>query len=214
MQHAWERWQKRTKFWSENLKWRTRRRGEDNIRTDRWEIGWEGVDWMHATQDRDQWRALSTRLHKRREISWLAAWLLAPEEGLWCLELDKDRMLLVCHILRSLITRGQTAARETQRLFDSWRGFTSDTQPLAHHSNAVLSKPVVRTAGLPPRLNTALWKRVAVLKVEVHAFRTSETVAAGFMLRPSCIGTQTTDGRMGLRHIESQFPGKVNVSFK
>jgi hypothetical protein len=22
------------------------------------EIGWEGVDWMHLAQDRDQWRAL------------------------------------------------------------------------------------------------------------------------------------------------------------
>jgi len=21
-------------------------------------IGWEGVDWIHLTQDRDQWRAL------------------------------------------------------------------------------------------------------------------------------------------------------------
>jgi len=22
------------------------------------EIGWEGVDWMHLAQDREQWRAL------------------------------------------------------------------------------------------------------------------------------------------------------------
>jgi len=22
------------------------------------EIGWEGVDWMHLVQDRDQWQAL------------------------------------------------------------------------------------------------------------------------------------------------------------
>jgi hypothetical protein len=22
------------------------------------EIGWEGVDWMHLAQDRDQWQAL------------------------------------------------------------------------------------------------------------------------------------------------------------
>jgi hypothetical protein len=22
------------------------------------EIGWEGVDWIHVAQDRDQWRAL------------------------------------------------------------------------------------------------------------------------------------------------------------
>jgi hypothetical protein len=37
---------------------RLRRRGEDNIRIDVWEIGWEGVDWMYLAQDRDQWRAL------------------------------------------------------------------------------------------------------------------------------------------------------------
>jgi hypothetical protein len=30
------------------------RRGEDNIRMDRKEIMWEGVDWMHLAQDRGQ----------------------------------------------------------------------------------------------------------------------------------------------------------------
>jgi hypothetical protein len=33
-------------------------KGEDNIRMDLREMGWEGVDWMHLAQDRDQWRAL------------------------------------------------------------------------------------------------------------------------------------------------------------
>jgi len=28
-----------------------------SIKTDIGEIGWEGVDWMHLAQDRDQWRA-------------------------------------------------------------------------------------------------------------------------------------------------------------
>jgi len=37
---------------------RPRFRWEDNIRIDLREIGWYGVDWMHLTQDRDQWRAL------------------------------------------------------------------------------------------------------------------------------------------------------------
>jgi hypothetical protein len=32
------------------------RRGEDNIRMDIRE--WEGVDWKHLAQDRDQWRAV------------------------------------------------------------------------------------------------------------------------------------------------------------
>jgi hypothetical protein len=38
--------------------WRPRHRREDNIRMDLREIGWEGVDWMHLAQDRDQWRAV------------------------------------------------------------------------------------------------------------------------------------------------------------
>jgi hypothetical protein len=37
---------------------RPRRRWEDNIRMDLKEIGWEGVDWMHLAQYRDQWRTL------------------------------------------------------------------------------------------------------------------------------------------------------------
>jgi len=37
---------------------RTRCRWEDNIRRDLREIGWEGVDWIHLAQDREQWRAL------------------------------------------------------------------------------------------------------------------------------------------------------------
>jgi hypothetical protein len=31
---------------------------EDNIRMDLREIGWEGVDWIHLAQDRDQWLAV------------------------------------------------------------------------------------------------------------------------------------------------------------
>jgi hypothetical protein len=49
-----------TRFWSENLNEETARkicrRWEDNIRMDLREIGWEGVDWMHLAQDRDQWQ--------------------------------------------------------------------------------------------------------------------------------------------------------------
>jgi hypothetical protein len=50
------------KFCSENLKGRTlgrpRRRLEGNFRMDLREVGWEGVDWMHPAEDRDQWRAV------------------------------------------------------------------------------------------------------------------------------------------------------------
>jgi hypothetical protein len=37
---------------------RPRRRWEDNIKMNVKEIGWEGVEWMHVAQDRDQWRAV------------------------------------------------------------------------------------------------------------------------------------------------------------
>jgi hypothetical protein len=37
---------------------RRKRRWEDNIRMDLRETGWQGVDWMHLAQDRNQWRAL------------------------------------------------------------------------------------------------------------------------------------------------------------
>jgi hypothetical protein len=37
---------------------RSWRRWEDNIKTDLNEMIWEGVDWIHLAQDRDQWRAL------------------------------------------------------------------------------------------------------------------------------------------------------------
>jgi hypothetical protein len=35
-----------------------RRRWENNVRTDPGKIGWEGVDWIHLAQDREQWQAL------------------------------------------------------------------------------------------------------------------------------------------------------------
>jgi hypothetical protein len=37
---------------------RPRRRGEDNIRTNLREVGWQIMDWIRMTQDRDQWRDL------------------------------------------------------------------------------------------------------------------------------------------------------------
>jgi hypothetical protein len=45
---------------------RPRRRWEDNIRMDLREVEWDGVDWMHQAQGRDQWRALvNTELNLR-----------------------------------------------------------------------------------------------------------------------------------------------------
>jgi hypothetical protein len=32
---------------------------KDNIRMDFYEIGWEGVDWIHLAQGRDQWQTLA-----------------------------------------------------------------------------------------------------------------------------------------------------------
>jgi hypothetical protein len=31
---------------------------DDNIRMDLGEIGWKFVEWMHLSQDREQWRAV------------------------------------------------------------------------------------------------------------------------------------------------------------
>jgi hypothetical protein len=36
---------------------RPRRKWVDNIIMDLREIGWDGMDWIDPTQDRDQWRA-------------------------------------------------------------------------------------------------------------------------------------------------------------
>jgi hypothetical protein len=37
---------------------RTRRTWEDNIRIDLRKIGWEVVDWIHLSQNRERWRAV------------------------------------------------------------------------------------------------------------------------------------------------------------
>jgi hypothetical protein len=37
---------------------RSRRRWVDNIKVDRREIRWSGMDWISLAEDRDQWRAL------------------------------------------------------------------------------------------------------------------------------------------------------------
>ena len=37
---------------------RTRRRWEDNIKMDLWEVGFGGMDWIELAQDRNRWRAL------------------------------------------------------------------------------------------------------------------------------------------------------------
>jgi hypothetical protein len=43
-----------TRFWLQNLKQRDHSvNKEDNIRMDVKKIGWEGVDWVHLTQDMD-----------------------------------------------------------------------------------------------------------------------------------------------------------------
>jgi hypothetical protein len=45
---------------------RPRRRWVDNIEMDLREIGWDGMDWIHVAQDRDQWRALVNTIMKLR----------------------------------------------------------------------------------------------------------------------------------------------------
>jgi hypothetical protein len=41
---------------------RPRRRWVNNIKMDLREIGWDDVDWIDMTEDRDQWRALVNTL--------------------------------------------------------------------------------------------------------------------------------------------------------
>jgi hypothetical protein len=45
---------------------RPRLRWVDNINMDLREIGWDGVDWVDLTQDRDQWRALGNTMMNLR----------------------------------------------------------------------------------------------------------------------------------------------------
>jgi hypothetical protein len=47
---------------------RPRHRWEDDSRMDRKEIGWEGVDWIHLTHDRDQWWALPNTVMNLRVL--------------------------------------------------------------------------------------------------------------------------------------------------
>jgi hypothetical protein len=59
----------RTKFFIGKLEGkrplgRPSRRWEGNIRMDLWEIGWEGVDWMHFAQHKNQWRAVVNTVMK------------------------------------------------------------------------------------------------------------------------------------------------------
>jgi hypothetical protein len=43
---------------------RPRCRWEEDVRMGLWEKGWEGVDWIHLAQNRDQWRVLVNTVMK------------------------------------------------------------------------------------------------------------------------------------------------------
>jgi hypothetical protein len=45
---------------------RPRRRWEDNIKMDLWEVGGGRGDWMELAQDRDRWRALVSTVRNFR----------------------------------------------------------------------------------------------------------------------------------------------------
>jgi hypothetical protein len=64
---------------------RPRGRWEDNIRNDIRETGWEIVDQIHLAEGKEQWRDVGTR----REISFLAEWLLDSDEGDCSMELGR-----------------------------------------------------------------------------------------------------------------------------
>jgi hypothetical protein len=48
---------------------RPRRRWEDGIRMDLRDIGWEGVKWIHLTEDRDKWRAVVNTVMNLRVLA-------------------------------------------------------------------------------------------------------------------------------------------------
>jgi hypothetical protein len=62
-----------------------------NLRTGVTGVGWEGVEWMHLAQDRDQWWALVNTVMKLhfplKAGNFLTEWLLASQEGLGSVEL-------------------------------------------------------------------------------------------------------------------------------
>jgi len=79
-----------TKFLSENLKGRDHvedlgRRWEGNIRIDIKEVFLEDVNWMHLTENKDQWWSHKNKVQSIRVPykagNFLTEWLLASKEG-------------------------------------------------------------------------------------------------------------------------------------
>jgi hypothetical protein len=74
MWHAWERRDKMYKVLvgkpeGKRPLGRPRRRWEDGIRMDLWEIGLGGVDWIRLAQDRDRWRAVVSAVMNLRVLA-------------------------------------------------------------------------------------------------------------------------------------------------
>jgi hypothetical protein len=66
---------------------RPRRRREDNIRKYLREIRWEGVDWIHLVQDRDEWwvpvnTVMNLLITGKYTDNVLVAFLIMTPEGL------------------------------------------------------------------------------------------------------------------------------------
>jgi transposase len=54
---------------------RPRCRGVDNIKIDRREIGWDGVEWIDMARDRENWRALvNTAIKYWKVHEWRHYW--------------------------------------------------------------------------------------------------------------------------------------------
>jgi len=45
---------------------RTKRRWEDNIKTDLQEVGWGDIDWIHLAHDRERWWTLANAVMNLR----------------------------------------------------------------------------------------------------------------------------------------------------
>jgi hypothetical protein len=73
-----------------------RRRWVDNIKTDLRGVGWDGMDWIHLAEDRDQWRALVNTVMNIR-VPWnirkflCSCTIAAPQKGLSSMKLVKTK---------------------------------------------------------------------------------------------------------------------------
>jgi hypothetical protein len=78
-------------------------RWEDNIRIVLREIGWEGVNWMHLAQDRDQWWAFVNAVMNPQLIKDSAPWSKLDMKKMYEKKLNDQRASANCHVSRHTV---------------------------------------------------------------------------------------------------------------